>query len=122
LLLCGDVTVATGRTYLLAAAEPVELGRLLDLFAARLGVPPPRRLPGRSALVLIAAFNRLAWRVLGRKVPRADRLDLFLSDRAFGIARARRELGFEPRVSLAAAVARTITWLEHHPGGGPVVS
>jgi nucleoside-diphosphate-sugar epimerase len=111
LVRCADTPGIGGRAYLLGASQPIELGVLLDLVADAVPAPRPLRLPGKTLLRVATAANSLSWRLLGRKLPRADRIDLFLSDRAFSSERARRELGFAPRTSMPEAVERTVRWL-----------
>ncbi len=42
------------------------------------------------------------------------RVDFFRKSRAFDISRARRELGFEPRIGLDAGIRRTLEWYREH--------
>ncbi len=38
------------------------------------------------------------------------RVDFYTKSRAFDITRARRELGYDPQVSLKDGIARTLDW------------
>ena len=38
------------------------------------------------------------------------RVDIFVKDRAFDISKAKRELGFQPRVELEHGIRRTALW------------
>jgi len=42
------------------------------------------------------------------------RVDFFAKNRAFSIERARRELGYEPKVGLEEGARRTLAWYRDH--------
>ncbi len=42
------------------------------------------------------------------------RVDFYTKSRAFDISRARRELGYEPRVGLRQGIERTLNWYREH--------
>ena len=42
------------------------------------------------------------------------RVDFYTKSRAFDITRARRELGYAPRVGLREGIARTLAWGREH--------
>jgi nucleoside-diphosphate-sugar epimerase len=79
------------------------------------GVPPPRvRLPvwpfwlaGAACEAVCAPFG-IAPPIYRRRV------DFFRKSRAFDISRARRELGYRPRVSLDEGLRRTLEWYREH--------
>jgi len=41
-------------------------------------------------------------------------VDFYTKSRAFDIARARREIGYAPRVTLADGIKRTLDWYREH--------
>jgi 2-alkyl-3-oxoalkanoate reductase len=102
-----------GATYLLVNDEPVTQREFLAAVAAELGVPAPtRHLPYRVALVAGAAAEA-AWRLACRSEPpplMRYGMQLLGGENRFVIERARRELGFEPRVDLAEGVRRAVDW------------
>jgi dihydroflavonol-4-reductase len=110
LRLCGAVPGIEGRTYVLGGAEPVTLRELVDLIAEAVGAPPPPGAGGGSLLRTYRLANLLVWRATGRKLPRADRIDTFLGDRVFQIARAQRDLGYAPAIATRESVRRTAAW------------
>ena len=61
-------------------------------------------------LHLYKVLNKLAYAWGGRRLLRADRIDFFLGDRIFDISRARKELGYAPKVTTREAVRRTAEW------------
>ena len=112
--LCGEVPGAAGRTYILAGPEVTTLNELIERIAAAAGVPPPRlRLPVWPFWVAGAACEALC-APLGVEPPiYRRRVDFFTKSRAFDIARARRELGYAPQVSLRDGIERTLRWYRH---------
>jgi nucleoside-diphosphate-sugar epimerase len=42
------------------------------------------------------------------------RVDFYTKSRAFDITRARREIGFAPKVGLSEGIARTLDWYRSH--------
>lgn len=109
--LCGEVPQAAGRTYILAGGEVTTLNELVKLIAEQAGVPPPRRhlpvWPFRAAGALCEAICA----PFGIEPPLyRRRIDFFTKSRAFDITRARRELGFDPKVTLREGIGRTLAW------------
>ena len=109
--LCGTVARAAGETYLLAGARYTTLRELVALIAEELGTPPPRlRLPVWPVWLAGAACE-LVCVPLGIEPPLyRRRVDFFTKSRAFDASKARRDLGFEPRVDLREGIRRTAAW------------
>jgi len=113
--LCGTVPAAAGRTYILGGGEVPTLAELVARTAKVAGVPPPRvRLPvwpfwlAGAACEVVCAPLGIAPPIYRRRV------DFFRKSRAFDISRARRELGYRPRVSLDEGLRRTLEWYREH--------
>jgi nucleoside-diphosphate-sugar epimerase len=110
--LCATKDVAIGRTYILADGEPVTLAALVAEIARVLNVPPPRL---HVPVWLLAGAGRLAelvFRPLGKEPPLSSRsLRFFTGNTAFDTGRARAELGFMPRYSIATGLRAYATWL-----------
>jgi nucleoside-diphosphate-sugar epimerase len=109
--LCGTVREAAGRTYILAGGEVTTLEELVERIAQEAGVPPPRlRLPVWPFWMAGAACE-VVCAPLGLEPPiYRRRVDFFTKSRAFRIDRARREIGFSPRVGLTDGIRRTLAW------------
>jgi len=109
--LCGVTPAAAGRIYIIAGAEIPTLREVMDLTAEIAHVPPSRlRLPVWPVW-LAGALCEAACKPFGISPPLyRRRVDFFTKSRAFDISRARRELGFDPRVSLRDGIARTLEW------------
>jgi len=115
ILLCGTHPKAPGRTYILAGPEYTTLAELCRRIAAVLEVAPPRiKLPA-APLWLAGAACELVCRPLGIDPPiYRRRVDFFRKSRAFTFERARRELGYEPKVGLDEGLRRTAAWYRDH--------
>ncbi len=115
LRLCGTVDAAAGRTYIIGGGEIPTLAELVARTAAIANVQPPRlRLPVWP-IWLAGAVCEAICTPLGMSPPiYRRRVDFFRKSRAFDIARARQELGFQPRVPLDAGIRRTLEWYREH--------
>ena len=84
---------------------------MIRIFAAVAGVKPPtRRLPVWPFWVAGAACEAIC-APFGIEPPLyRRRVDFFTKSRAVEIARARRELGYAPRLSLRDGIRRTLDW------------
>lgn len=111
IILCGTKPEAIGNVYILGGERYVTLGEFTATIAEVLGVGLSRlRIP--FAPVYAAAFLcEKICRPLGVEPPIfRRRVDFFRKDRAFDISRARRELGYAPRVGLREGIRRTADW------------
>lgn len=110
---------APGRAYFISNGEPVNLWDFVNRILALAGLPPVRRGISKSVAVLLGTVVEklhLTLRLSGE--PRMTR---FLAEELatthwFDISAARRELGYEPRVSMAEGLKRLQSWLIE--GGG----
>lgn len=100
-----------GKAYFVSNGEPVELWPWIDDMLSRLGAPPVRRsLPlGAAQLVgsLMEWFYRLA------RLPGEPPMTRFLAAQLgtshwYDITAARRDLGYEPEVSVAQGMERVV--------------
>ena len=109
--LCGEVPEAAGQTYILAGGEVTKLNDLIRIIAEVAGVRPPSlHLPVLPVWVAGAACE-LICAPFGIEPPlHRRRVDFFTKSRAFDIARARRDLGYAPQVSLRDGIRRTLEW------------
>lgn len=110
---CGTDGRAVGNIYILTGTEPVTLNEFVHQVAETVSAPPPRfRFPVLP--VYLAGFAcEVVCKPLGINPPLyRRRVDFFRKDRAFSIAKAQRELDFQPRVCLKAGLQQTATWYE----------
>lgn len=100
-----------GGAYLIADDQYVEIETLVKKVAEAMGVSV--RTPHYPILPLIAAGHvcDVLCRPLGIKPPIFPRrVDWFRQNRAFRIDKARRDLGYRPRVGLEEGLRRTAEW------------
>ncbi len=111
LRLGATVPQAAGRTYILAGPEVTTLDELVACIAEEAGVPPPRRHLPAWPFWLAGAACEAVCAPFGIEPPLyRRRVDFFTKSRAFDIGRARRELGYDPRIGLREGIRRTLAW------------
>jgi len=109
LMLCGETRDAAGRTYLVAGAQYTTLSDLVATIARGLNVAPPRLHWPVWPVWLAGALCEAICVPLRIEPPLyRRRVDFYRKSRAFDISRARRELGYAPRVDLETGIRRTI--------------
>jgi nucleoside-diphosphate-sugar epimerase len=107
---CAETHGIEGQCYLLTGNEPLQLRQLVGAIAQELGLPQPQ---GSTPAASFRAFYALALAVyhsLGVELPYAHRYELFLTDRVFNIAKAQKELGYRPQVSMREGIRQTVRW------------
>lgn len=103
-----------GRVFNISNGEPVRIWDVIDRLALALGVPPPARRVSTRALHALAAALEAVHRVaLPHREPVLLRygVELLSIDMTLDIGRARRELGYAPRVGMDDALERTFALL-----------
>lgn len=111
LRLLGTHPAAEGEVFILGGDRYYPLATIAGMIARLLGVHHPRlRLPARPFQVAGSVCEAICVR-LGVEPPiYRRRVDFFTKSRAFSIAKARRILGYDPRVSLEAGLRCTLDW------------
>lgn len=111
IILCGERPEALGRIYILAGARYTTLNELVAEVAAAVEKPAPRGHLPIWPLLAAATVCEAICRPLGIDPPlHRRRCDFFVKDRAFTSERARKELGYEPKVELTDGLAQTAKW------------
>ena len=106
---------AVGETYLIGDDRYVTLNELVKATGTSLGLDVRIVYLPYAPLWLAAAACEGLCRPLGIEPPLfRRRAEWFRQTRAFSVDKARRELGFEPRVPLAEGLARTAAWYRAH--------
>ncbi|HXV61634.1 MAG TPA: NAD-dependent epimerase/dehydratase family protein [Vicinamibacteria bacterium] len=102
---------AVGQAFILAGARYTTVAELVALIAEKAGVAPPRFRWPAGPMRFAAAVCEDVFRPFGIEPPlHRRRLDFFLKHRAFRIDKARRVLGWEPQIDLAAGISETLDW------------
>lgn len=106
---------ALGEVFILGGEEAPTLNELAALIADAVGAPEPRfHVPARPVQIAGTLCERVC-RIVGVEPPLyRRRVDFFTKSRWFSIDRARRELGYEPRVPLGQGLRATAGWYRDH--------
>jgi nucleoside-diphosphate-sugar epimerase len=111
ILLCGTKEEAVGNVYIFAGNEAVTLNELVKAIAEVLGVRPPRLHVPFAPVYFAGLLCEWICKPLGLSPPLyRRRVNFFWTSRGFSIAKAQRELGFQPKVDLKTALQRTAEW------------
>lgn len=101
---------AVGESFVIADGGPIPQVEFFRAIAAAGGVQLRRRgLPTWPFAAAVTSANA-ALRPLGRQVPLTKTLHFFTYPRSFDISKARRVLGYRPRVPPEEGVRRTLAW------------
>jgi nucleoside-diphosphate-sugar epimerase len=125
LLLALDHEGAVGQAYNITNDRPLTQRQLLHAIAHEIGASPPRiRIPYHALYAAGYAAERLASLTPSRgRPPAVTRLGvkLFGTDNRHAVHKARRELGYEPRVDLHDGVRLAAAWYRSQrlPAGSP---
>jgi nucleoside-diphosphate-sugar epimerase len=99
---------AVGECFILGGPEHLALDELITVLARAIGVRRPQvHIPELSTRFLVWASQRLSFTGGLR-----GRLEFFTKSHVFDVGKAARVLGFNPRVSVAEGVGRTVLWEE----------
>lgn len=112
--LMGDTAAAAGRAYFITNGEPVVLWDWINGLLTALGEPPVTKHISLGAASTVGAVCEAAWRVLPLKgeppMTRFVAAEL-AKDHWFSLDAARRDLGYTPRISMAAGTAELVAAL-----------
>ena len=105
---------AAGNAYFISQGEPVNLWNWINNLFARLSIPPVRKRIGAGSAYILGTL--LEGMFLFFKLDREPPMTRFLAEQLarshwFSIARARRDLSYEPNISTAEGLERLVQWL-----------
>ncbi len=113
LVLAADAPAAPGNVYFIAGEKPVKLWGFLRRTLEGLGLPGPRRQIPYPVAFAAGAAMEAAWRTFNLKgeptLTRYTAAELAKSH-SYSIARAQKDLGYQPRVSDEEGLARTLKY------------
>ncbi len=111
IILAGEHPDAIGEVFLIASDEYCTLDELVASVAAELGVKPPRLHLPIGPLLFAATICEALCKPFNIDPPlHRRRVEFFTKARAFRNDKARRIMGFEPKVSLKEGLHRTAEW------------
>jgi nucleoside-diphosphate-sugar epimerase len=113
LLLALDHERAVGNAYNITNDRPLTQREFLEAIARAVGARPPRvRVPYRALYAAGYAAERLARATRATRQPIVTRLGvkLFGTDNRHAIDKARRELGYQPRIAVDAGIGLSADW------------
>ena len=117
-----DVRRADGRAFFITNGEPVVLWNWVNALLRALGEPTVTKRISLASASWLGAICEAGWRVLPlRGEPPMTRFVAaeLAKDHWFDIAAARRDLGYTPRVSMAAGTDELIEHLKRSAAGAP---
>jgi len=104
-----------GRPYFISNGQPWPMKKIINGILVAAGLPPEERtVPLKAALVAGAVFENLYKLFPTRGGPRMTRFVArnFATAHWFDISAARRDLGYEPRISIEEGLARLRAWFD----------
>ena len=111
ILLCGTSCKSVGNVYILTGNEAVTLNQLVKTIAEVLRVHPPRLRFPVTPVYMAGLMCEIMCKPFGINPPLyRRRVDFFRKSRSFTIAKAQRELGFEPKTNLRTGLSLTAQW------------
>jgi dihydroflavonol-4-reductase len=111
IILCGTHPDAVGEVFILGGPDAPTLREWYDTVADVLGVKPARLHLPVWPFLAAGAVLELLFKPLGKQPPLHRRsVHFFTHDRWFDISKARRVLGYSPKVSLREGMERTARW------------
>ena len=111
ILLCSTAEAALGEVFILAGPEAPTLNELVRHIAQAVGAAPPRwRVPLWPVMAAGILCESLCVPLRLEPPLHRRRVHFFTHHREFDCSKARRLLGYAPRVSAAEGVARTAEW------------
>ena len=107
--LCASVDHINGEVFIIAGESAVPVSELVAAMSKELGVRSPK-LHFPMALGLLGGHGlELAFKVLKKQPPFSRRsVDFFRKHNAYSIEKAKRMLGYQPKVDLQAGIRETI--------------
>ena len=110
-VLCATKEVAANNSYLLTGNHPRSLNETVGVIADALGVARPRLHVPVMPFYFLGLIMEATLKPFGISPPLfRRRVNFFRIMRGFDNSKAKRELGFDPKVDLATGAQRTAAW------------
>jgi nucleoside-diphosphate-sugar epimerase len=110
-LLCTEKEEALGQTYNIADEKYVTLNELVKEIAESLGVPAPKWHVPIWPVWVAGLLCEIICKPFGIEPPLfRRRVDFFKNNRVFDITKAKKELGYVPKIDLKTGIKQTAEW------------
>ena len=108
---------ATGKAYFITNDQPVLLWDFLKRILDGLGLPGPRgRLPYPVAYSIAASYEAVwkIFRLQGEPLITRYTVAELAKNHSYSIERAKKDLGYKPRISVEEGLSKVFTWVKEH--------
>ena len=115
ILLAMEKEEAVGKTYLITGGENVNLWEIINLICDRMGFPRPHKQISVEKAMRIGRGLESAWKLLrlpGEPPLTPYKVSIFAYSQTYDISTARKDLGYEPKVSWRDGVEDFLTRLD----------
>ncbi len=113
-LLAAEKDGALGEVFIIADEHPLSLNELTGIIAKELGTTIPRVHIPAKPVQWTGSLCEWLCQPFGIEPPiYRRRVDFFTKDRSFNINKAKKTLGYSPRISIEEGVKRTAHWYQH---------
>jgi nucleoside-diphosphate-sugar epimerase len=107
-------SVVAGRAFFISNGEPVPLWEMVDRIMAAAGLPPVKGSVSPGAALALGAICEKIWKIL--RLTGEPPMTRFVAREMatahwFDISAARRDLGYEPEISIDQGLRRLKVWL-----------
>jgi len=111
-------TALSGRIYFISQGEPVLLWEMINAILNAAGLPPVQKKVSHRNARIIGALLESVYKLF--KIAKEPRMTRFVADELaashwFDISAARRDLGYNPKVSTREGLERLALWLKTDP-------
>jgi nucleoside-diphosphate-sugar epimerase len=115
--LCAEVQNIDGEVFIIAGETPVESRELVHVISSELHV----RTKNITLPIFLGQWGGLAlellFKPLGKQPPFSRRsMDFFLKHNAYSIDKAKRRLGYQPKVDLRIGIQKTLASMKNQSG------
>ncbi|WP_447968822.1 NAD-dependent epimerase/dehydratase family protein [Nitrospira sp. M1] len=112
-LLAAENEAAKGQTYIFAGERPVSISELVVTISRVAGVKPwPFKVPALPIQLLGSLTESICKPIGIEPILHRRRVDFFTKTRSFDTSKAKKELGFRPRLTFEAEVEKIFQWYQ----------
>lgn len=110
LIKCATAPNIEGNCYLIAGQEPIQLSYFVGAIAKELGVKLAAKNSPELPFKLFFALSQIMRNISGIELPRSHQYEMFVTSRILNIAKAQKELNYQPSRSFEQGIQETIQW------------